>query len=284
MLSYEFMGVLALWVLWVNSALIAGAALMDLRRLRRPYAGFRRLPAGAAGLGVVRGVVEASAPLARLCIHRTGRLADGRTSTIQFGAQAPRSELLGGVVRVESTPLAVSAGPGRVWLDPRAIEASLERHTDAEFLEAEAEARRRKGYQRTTRLEVEGGQVVFVAGRFVRSPAPEAWRVEGSEEAPVLISSVDPTRFVAVQTARTAAFLLGMFAVLAAITALALSEPRLGPLAKLGGVLGLAYFLLVLPAASRLRERTRAPDLRGYFGLWRSARPHPLASASLEHG
>lgn len=283
MLSYEFMGVLALWVLWINTALIAGAAALDLRRLRRPYGGYRRLEAGSEGLGVVRGVVEAAgAPLARLTVARTGRLADGPKLTIQFGAQAPSSTLCGGAVRVGERALRLDPGPSRVWLEPREIEAALGRYTEAELAEAEAQARRRKGYRQTAALDVAAGREVFVAGRFAGGPEPGDWRVLADDETPVLISTIDPARFVARQTVRTVAFVAGMFAVLAGITGLALTEPLFGPVSKLGGVLGLAYFLLVLPAATALRERTRTPDTRSYFGLWKAERPSPLAPGAVE--
>lgn len=282
MLSYELMGLLALWILWINTALIAGAALLDLRRLRQPYRGFRRLPPGAEGLGVVRGQVTAASPgspaFARLAIVRTGRLADERSLSIQFGAQRPVSTLFGGRVRVSETELEVEPGPARVWQAPSAIHARLAAFTEAELSEAEAESRRRKGYLKTTELDVAVGQEVYVAGRF---DSKHGWRVQGDLESPLLVSTVDPARFVARQTWLTLAFVFAMIVVLLGISLLAMQAPLFGPLSKVGGVLGLAYFLLVLPAATALRERTRAPDLRSYFGHWRAPR-RPVGEAGLE--
>ena len=275
MLSYEFMGAIALWVLFVNTALIAGAAIIDLKRLRRPYGGFRRLGEGELGSGVLVGRVEAtngeSPAFARLSIHRTGRLADGPTLGIQFGAQAPVSTLFGGRVGMGESSVEVSAGPGRVWLDPKAIDSELARFAESELPEAEDAARRRRGLQRTTELDLQVGATIYLAGRLERQGQDLVLR--GSEEEPILASAVDPKRFVDAQTAKVLGFLGAMSLVLALVTRLALSEPLFGPLSKLGGVLGLAYFLLVLPAATWLRERTAAPDRRSYFGLWRTNRP-----------
>jgi hypothetical protein len=265
MLSFEFMGVLALWVLWVNTLLIAGAALIDLRRLG----------SGVRGVRVLRGRIEAASsegsPFAQLSVSRTGRIADGPTLSIQFGAQKPESSLHGGTVRVGETAMLVREVPCRVWLDPEIIAHKLAHFTEAELPEAEEAARKRRGLQRTTDLPLEVGDDVYLAGRFEQTESGLV--ASASDNAPLLVSTIDPRAFIARQTAKTVSFLVAMVLVLALITGLASSEPLFGPLSKLGGVLGLAYFLLVLPAATWLRERTAAPDRRSYFGYWKTGRP-----------
>jgi hypothetical protein len=61
---------------------------------------------------------------------------------------------------------------------------------------------------------------------------------------------------------------VGVLAVAGACTAVALTPPAFGTISKIGAALCLAFFLLVQPAGTAVREAVRAPSRALLRGRW----------------
>lgn len=78
-------------------------------------------------------------------------------------------------------------------------------------------------------------------------------------------------------------FLPGMFLVAAICTALAMTEPVFdGWVSKLGGLVSVLYFLLVLPAGTMLRDAVRDPSAKSLGGRWVESRASAPSSGGDE--
>jgi len=259
------MGFFALCILWVTALLVAWAALMDARELHgRRRALVRR--------GVVRGeVARGDGDGGALAVHevaQVGRALDGPTPTIGFWDRSYASRVAGGAVRTPAGELveiaAVDDARAEVWVtaDLRARGAAA---ADAPaFDDAHKAAARARGFTRTVRAALLAGDAVWISG--------------GADG--ILVSAVDPLAWLSRGALLCVAFAAVELCAAAACTALAVSTPAFGPLAVVGGVLGLAHFLGVQPLAVAVRNSVRTPDRAALTGEWR----RPAAEAEPARG
>jgi hypothetical protein len=268
MLSRETMGVLALAILWVNTLLVIGAALQEAARLWRLRARW-----GASGLGgraVAGRVARAGGPGGALAVHRVeqvGRYAadDGGRRAILFADRSYRGEAFAGVVTTEAGEVRVAAGEADVWPEPAAIREAA-RGPSGGFDAAYADARKARGYHRTVEVPLRVGAEVWMVGALrdedggkVLGPGPDGL---------LLVAAMEPRRICARKLGLVAVFVLGVLAAASACTALALWPPHFGTVSTIGGALGLAYFLLVQPAGTALRDAVRVPSRTAVRGSW----------------
>src|SRR5882672_6165645 len=114
MLSREVMGVLALAILWVNTLLIAAAALKASATLARLRRGF-----GSISKGTVARGDGPSGALAALEVEQVGRLGAATDPVILFHDRSHACKVFGGRVALEGgreidVPTADDA---EVWVD-----------------------------------------------------------------------------------------------------------------------------------------------------------------------
>jgi hypothetical protein len=267
------MAALALAVFWIHVLLIAAAAgqelrdLARLRRLLRPLAGPRE---GAVGL--LRGtVVRADGPanaLARNVVEQVGRgKGDGK---LHFSDAAHRSEILGGElelgdrIRVELGAGATGAS-AMVWPDLAARTAAAAPTSTDQITQAEPVARRAKGFVRAVEVDIVAGQQVWIAGRWRHD---ERWQLEPGIAGAVLVSAIDPRRWLARKCWMIAGFIVGVLAIAAACTLLALWPPLFDWISMLGAGAALGFFLGVQPLGVSLSESARTPDRAYLRGTW----------------
>jgi len=245
LLPYTWMGIACLAVLWTAALLCAGAAWQELRDLRSLSRSFESLQVGT----VLRGDGDGGC-LAFHEIEQTGRALDGEPA-IAFHDRSHRSAVCGGVVKVGDEEITVD-GDREVWtkLDDR---ARLARCNDlAHFDEAYESARKAKGWRRTVRTELREGDRVFLAAG--------------------VISSEDPRPFVASRTWLVLSFIAGELSVCALCTRVATWPPVFGTVSTVGGVMCLAFFLLVTPMGVRVRDACRPPSRAFLRGTWKRAK------------
>jgi hypothetical protein len=268
MLSRETMGVLALAILWVNTLLVIGAALQEAARLWRLRA--RWGASGLAGRALTGRVAQAEGPGEALAVHRVqqvGRHAadDGGRRAILFADKSYRGEAFAGVVTTSTGEVRVAPGPAEVWVAPAAILEAARCRGDG-FDGAYADARKARGYDRTVEAPVCGGAEVWLVGSLrdegggkLLGPGPDGL---------LLVSTLDPRRLCARKLGLVALFVVGVLLAACACTALALWPPHFGTVSTIGGALGLAYFLLVQPAGTALRDAVRVPARAAVRGSW----------------
>lgn len=250
MLTNETMGIVALAILWVNVLLIAASTAKQLAAIL----------ARRAALGdVVRGsVARGEGPGGAIAAHRIeqlGRAAD--EGTILFHDRAAATEVFGGAVAAfEGRELTVAAGAtAEVWLAPEILQRAAACASDDAFDEAHASARKAKGFARTVIAPLGEGAVVFVSHR-----------ADG-----VLLATMDPRGLLTKKAALATTFIVAELLAAAGCTALALWPPLFGALSTLGGALCLAFFLLVQPAGTAIRDALLVPSLAPVRGRWARA-------------
>lgn len=92
----------------------------------------------------------------------------------------------------------------------------------------------------------------------------------------ILVAAMDPRALLAKKAALGAAFIAGELLAAAGCTALALRPPVFGAASTLGGVLGLAFFFTVQPAATSVRDAMLLPSRAPVRGSWaRASIPAP---------
>ncbi len=276
MLSREILGLLALWILWLNAGLVMAVALRQLGNLRA----LRRRMLAAAGRGeLVVGTAE-PADGQRFAVRRIAQT--GRAMTVQgpdriLFTDGPQSfEILGGPVRMADGVVEVAAAPpvlSEVWVAPERAAQEVACGGLAEFDEAWRKANTSKGLTRDVEVAVRAGDPVWVLG------ARAGDRLEATEDAPLVVSMVDPLEFCASRARLVTLFLLGSIVVLAGVTVLALWPPHFGLVSTLGGVLGVAYFLGIQPLGTAVRDAVKTPARRPVGALWQ--RPAAARSASV---
>ena len=256
MLSHEVMGLLCLGILWVNTLLLAGAALSPARTIRARLRQLRTLRRGAAeGL------------LARHDVEQTGHRAadDDDQPAILFHDRGYRSELLGGAIALDDGgSLDLAAGtPCEVWT------TAAERRRAAACPDLDAfdgayrEARKAKGHRRHVVSEIGAGDIVWLAG----DPA------SASPDAPLVLATHDPRPWCRGRLAVIVGFQLMVLAMASGITWLALRPPLFGTVSTVGAALGLVYFLLIQAVGVHLRGYARLPSQAPLRGSWK--RPAP---------
>ncbi|KIG17389.1 hypothetical protein DB30_03308 [Enhygromyxa salina] len=296
-LARPIMAALALAVFWIHVLLIAAAAgqdlrdLVRLRRLLRPLTSPREGVVGLMRATVVRGDGPANT-LARNVVEQVGRgKGDG---TLYFSDAAHRSEIHGGALelgdgaRVELG--AVASDAALVWPDLATRAKVAAPSSSEQVTRAEPEARRAKGFQRAVQVELTTGQQVWIAGSWSSLPAVNqstkasasgrealaraenthagSWRIEPGVAGQLLLSAIDPRRWLARKCWLIVAFILGAIAVAAACTVAALWPPLFDWVSMLGAGAALGFFLGVQPVGVSLNERVRTPDRAYLRGTW----------------
>ncbi|WP_437971415.1 hypothetical protein WMF04_19855 [Sorangium sp. So ce260] len=267
MLSRELMGALALAILWVNTLLIVAAALKQLAAV---VATLRRLGPprgdGAALLEarVLRGDGLGGA-LAGHRIEQVGRAgAGGRgIEEIVFADSGHGGEIYGGAVVADGREIAITpAVEGEVWVSRAEVCAASACPSEARFDEAYQHARKPRGFSRTVEARICAGAPVWLLGAVERdADGPARMR-------PTFVSGVDPRAFCRGKLALLSLGVAGILGALVGCTALALSRPRFGPASTAGGALCLAFFLLVQPLGTALRDAARSPSSAPARGRW----------------
>lgn len=238
MLTNPMMGALALAILWVNTLLIAAAALQELRRLRRRA---RSLA------GVVEGKVVEGAPLAELRVEQVGRKSD--RGAIVFADRSYASAILGGVVEVAGERRTIEATTdAEVWLSTDEVARAHAPESEQAVADAMKEASRARGFARTLRATVEAGARVWIA--------------DG------LVATIDPRAWLAKRSWLVVGFVVAEVLLAAGCTAVALVPPVFGTVSTIGGALCLAFFLSVQAVGTSVRDAVRVPALRIVRGTW----------------
>jgi len=267
MLTRETMGALALAILWVNTLLVAAAAWKEIAKLSAK----RRALGDVLHGKVVRGEGEGGA-VAELVIEQVGRMGGtAEKPAILFFDKTFASVARGGAIAVDggATEIAIERGADvEVWLSKGDVERAGACASQRAFDDALVHARKAKGWSRTLVAKVCSGSEVWFAG------ALEATGARATAREGALIASFDPRGWIAGKLAMVAAFIAIEIGVAALTTALALHAPVFGPISTAGGALGLAFFLLVQPAGTAVRDATRFPNVRFARGAWsREAAP-----------
>ncbi len=273
MLTPEIMGLVALWVLWGNTILVALAALKRARALSRRaarVAGARRSPEAGSDCYLEGRVAEVLGDhLAAFSVDQLGRAAAGKAPAILWHDKSYRSEVAGGRVDVAGASVHLEAGaPAEVWLGADEADAAADCADRASFEAAFTDAKKTRGAARTVTAALGRERRVFLFGRVSAKDgrlvftAPEGGRL--------LVAALDPVVWLR-RRARFARWIVVPAMVLgaAACTALALQPPVFeGVVSRVGGLLGLVFFLLVLPAGTSLRDFLRVPSERIVRGRW----------------
>lgn len=270
-LTPEAMGIFALGVFWLNALLVTGAALADARKLAGRRARWRTLDAVREGEGAL--LVEVTrGPLARLEVDQIGRTAPGDDGSVHFADRARRGALLPATVVSGGQTIAVEEAPVELWISHARLSSK-----EVDFARALESARKADGLARTLWAEIGTGERVWIAGRLIRRAG--GFVLEASEGLPVVVSEVEPRRFIDRGLALTGAMIALWLVGGGALTALALVPPAFGTWSTVGG-LGLFVFFLfgLLPSGVWLRERVTPPCRRPVRG--RIVRPSgPAAGA-----
>ena len=281
MLTREYMGALALAILWVNTLLVAAAALKQANDLRRRARAMRPLAPGQEGAGLIEGRIEDgdAGALARFEVEQIGRAGaeEAGRRTIHFGDRTFGGALLGGAISSGGSRVRVRAGAGEVWPDRADVLAAAACGGQARFDQVFEEARKARGHVRRVEVELGPGRSVWIAG--------EVRKVDGGLEigpaagGELLVSAIDPRAWTRGKVALAVFFTLAEIAIAAGVTALALVPPLFdGWPSKLGGVLGLAFFLGVQPIGTAVRDALRPPSRAFLRGRW--IEPEPRAKTS----
>lgn len=246
---YPALGILALGVLWLNTLLIAAAALQQRRELGEELTTIRAaIASGALASGrVSRGDGPDGALLTRT-VHQMGRaLTVEGPDRILFTQARIETVVHGGTIEVAGRAVEIAAASTivRVWVDERApLIRSLH-----DFDDAFRSASTTRGLTTFSEQRVGGGTVV--------------WHQPG-----VLLSLPDPSALVAKRRHGLLAFALVSLAMCAGITAVAFVPPVFGMVSTVGGALGLLFFVLVQPAGVRVRNWARLPDQQPTTSFW----------------
>jgi hypothetical protein len=259
------MGAVALAILWVNALLIAAAAGQQVRLLLRRRAAMRPRAAGERGEGlwrlrVARGEEGA---IAAHRIEQVGHALEG-AQAIAFHDRQARGEILGGTLEApDGSAIALArAADAEVWVAPDEIARAARCNSPAAFARALAAAGKARGFTRTVEVAVGAGREVYVHGRL------DGGTLRPTAAGTLLVATVDPRPVLARKAALAAAFLVAELLVAAACTAVALWPPVFGRVSTAGGVLCLAFFLLVQPAGTAVRDAVRVPSRAIVRGRW----------------
>lgn len=261
MLTYEIMGLLALGILWVNTLLLAGAALTPLGELLGYLRRWRR--DGLLRAEVLEG--NDDGVLARYEVEQTGHKAadDEDRHAIAFHDRAYRSLVLGGRLDVDGEQLALEqTDDAEVWLTATEKKAAAGCPGASAFEDAYPQARKAKGWRRHVRHDLRTGD------RVVVHACREGDRLVPPADGPLVIATHDPRGWCRAKVALVLGFQLMVLALASGITYLALYPPLFGTVSTIGGVAGLAYFLTIQAVGVALREATLAPPRAALRGSW----------------
>jgi hypothetical protein len=253
------MGILALGILWVNTLLIAAAALKERAKLVA-----RLVSLGTVSRGkILRGDGPGDV-LAAFEVVQRGRLAAADPPSILFSQRALRYTVSGGCLALEDGS-EVGIHPsenGEVWVDDATFRAAASCPSDIAFERAAIDARKADGFVRTVVVELTSGRDVFVARR----------------EAGSLVATMDPRVWLARRMRLAHGFVVAEIVVAGACTATALHSPRFGTVSTLGGAASLAFFLLVQPLGTLVRDALCPPSRARRRTTW--TRPQSAGHAA----
>ncbi len=273
MLTREVMGVFALGVLWLNTLLVVLAALGRARDLLARRAAMKLLDdKDPTGYGVLTGRIETAGaePPAELAIEQVGRHAAGAKRAIIWHDRSHASSIRGGALVVGDAKLPVEAASelsAEVWLEPTAVVAAARCESDAAFDATYPAAKKARGSARTVRATIETGVKVWLVGEA--RPTDDGVILGPGAAGPLVIATFDPRAWLASRATWLVLFAPIAIALCAGCTAVALWEPVFdSPVSKVGGLLCFVYFLLVLPAGTRMRDATALPSVRALRGRW----------------
>lgn len=272
-LTREVMGTFALGVLWLNTLLVAAAALTRARDLARRRRALAPLDLDRPGsYGVVRAGGSAEG-LALIAVEQVGRYAAGKKRAILWHDRRHASTVRGGTIELPGAdgPVRVAAASGEAaeaWIDPaRVVEAA--RCADAAAFDAAfPEARKARGFARTIKVEVPAAGPLWIAG-VLRREGDQLVIGPGDRGRPLVVSEIDPRAWLAGRITMLFAFAPAVVVGAALTTAVALWPPVFdGAISKVGALLCFVYFLLVLPAGTRARDAALEPPRRFLRGRW----------------
>jgi hypothetical protein len=272
MLSPIAMGWVALSLFWITTALVGWSAARELAALVRRLGVLTRAARAESGFRLVRARVLAEA---RAFEGGAGDLAEARVrqtahrtrAALRFGDQSRCDVSFGGLVEVDHRLVEVAAGPAAVWPRAEAVRIAAACPSPVVLAEAWADAGRARGWARDLVVTVRAGETVWIAGAFVtRGDQP---RIEPDAAEGLLITQVDPRLWLAGRAALAFVAIAAMLATGVGCTVLVLVPPLFGPLSTLGGLLSLAFFLLVQPFGTALRDAVRLPSRALLHGVWR---------------
>jgi len=275
-LSYELLGLFVLGVLWVNTLLVVAAAYKEIAALSALARRFVPLGARREGTGLVvgrvtRGDGEGRA-LAAHVVPQVGRLAQGEEPVVLFEDRPAEGASFGGAIEVEADGRTLEIAPHKgagveVWHGRDTLEAAAACPSAEAFDAALPDARKARGFSRDVKTTIPEGNVIYAFGALTRDG--EATRLTPAEDGTLLLSTIDPRSFCGPKIRLAWLFMAGALALAAGVTALALHDPIVSTTSKLGGVLGLAFFLLVQPAGTSLRDALARPSAAALRGEWR---------------
>lgn len=255
-LPYEWLGVLTLGALALNTSLITCVAWKRrhlLGEVRRTWAK-REQATVHHGLGP-------GGILARRRVSQLGRALTVRgPDRIVFTDTSTESECFGGTLsREDNDALTLEATRNvELWL-----ETNPER--DDSFDDAWTRASTNKGFATRVDIDLEPGTQVWVC----------------REAGTLSIATFDPLAYLDRMRRVLALFCVGSVLCLVLVAALACSPPVFGPLSTLGAALGVAFFLAIQPLGVAVRDYTALPSVREVGGVW--ARPVQAASKAPDH-
>ena len=284
MLSNEVMGWVALWILWGNTALVLLAALKQASALSRrraellalagePVAGERFFPA--------RVVTANDGAVGTFVVDQLGRFGAGASRAIHWHDRQARSEITGGIVEADGRRLAIEPTErAEVWVGADEVDAASRCPSRGAFEDAYPSAKKTRGVERELRVPIPRGRAVWVHG--VVEERDGAAVVTAPPGRKLLVSAMDPVVWLGRRARFVQLFVVPGLILGAAIpTALALRAPVFeSPASKIGGLLGLIYFLVVLPAGTALRDFLREPSQRLVRGVWADMAAMPSTSTS----
>lgn len=251
-LPYEWLGLLALAILWVNVLLVAAAALQHRSKL----GAVRGAWAAARARGeLVEGVVERGdgpgGVFATRRIEQTGRaMTIGAPDRILFTDRGASARCHGGAVRAGDRAIEIAPREeAEVWIDERAPA----RREECDFGVAWARASTNRGLPSAIVQSIVAGDRV--------------WIDRGTSR----IAAMDPIALLDRKRALLVAFAAIDVLGCALVSAIALWPPALGPVSMIGGMLGLAYFLGITPIANVVRDAAKIPPDRRVGGIWAGA-------------
>jgi hypothetical protein len=248
-LPYEWLGALALGILWVNAFLIAAAAMKQ----RGELGGVRaQLAKGSLVAGTVE---EGRGEGGVLAVRRVEQIGRAMTvpgpDRILFTDRAASAESLGGKVRTdagETIDVDARREGVEVWID----DGAPARRDGPAFEVAWSRASTNKGLvANVEQTIVEGARVWIHRGGTV-----------------LRIASMDPIALCDRKRSLLLSFALADLALCAGVTALACWPPVFGVASTIGGVLAVAYFLGVQPLGTAVRDAAKLPPLRPVGGIW----------------
>jgi hypothetical protein len=271
-LTREIMGWVALWILWGNTLLIALAALKNASKLARRASELKAREGAARGADALfraRIVGARGERFAAFVVDQLGRFGAGSTRSILWNDRSYRSTLDGGTLEIGGERVEVEPrDDADVWMGADEVEMAAACADRGSFEDAYPSAKKMRGVERSLAVELRKNREVFVLGRIAERNGTLV--LEPPASGAILVAAMDPVRWLSrrVTFARwvfVPAIALGA----AACTALALTPPVFESVAsKAGGILGLTFFLIVLPAGTSLRDFLREPSRRIVRGSW----------------